>query len=295
VIPVGLTLQPEEAFLALLGGVIEDDADYYEVAPETLWRLDGAGELVENGFSRGFAALRARTGRPFVAHGVGLSVGTAARADAPRRRRWLERVGRDHRTFGFLWYTDHLGATSLGGLALTLPLALPMTAHAATVVRRSLRAMAAVVPDVGVENSVAYFMLGDPLDEPAFLRSVLRAPRTHLLLDLHNVHTMAENFGFDPAVYLGRLDLGRVIEIHLSGGSPSDPAWLPSGRVMRLDAHDSAVPEAVWRLFEEVAPRCPNLRGVTLERMEGTVASDDDVAEVRAELRRARAALKRLA
>jgi hypothetical protein len=41
-----------------------------------------------------------------------------------------------------------------------------------------------VVPDVGVENNVAYFMLGDPLGEPAFLRSILRAEGTHLLLDL---------------------------------------------------------------------------------------------------------------
>ncbi len=111
---------------------------------------------------------------------------------------------------------------------MTLPLALPPTAHAAAVVRRSLHALQAVVPDVGVENTVLYFTLGSPLDEPAFLRRVLRAPRTHLLLDLHNVFTMGQNFGFDPA-YLDRLDLAKVIEIHLSGGSPSDPAWLPSG------------------------------------------------------------------
>jgi len=146
------------------------------------------------------------------------------------------------------------------------------------------------VPDVGVENSVFYFVLGDPLDEPAFIGEVLRARRTHLLLDLHNVFTSALNFGFDPRAYLARLDLGRVIEIHLSGGSPSDPRWLPSGRVMRLDAHDSAVPEAVWRLFEEVAPRCGGLRGVTLERMEGTVGAGD-AAVIREELRRARRVL----
>ena len=61
---------------------------------------------------------------------------------------------------------------------------------------------------------------------------------------------------------------------------------------MRLDSHDTAVPEPVWALFDEVWPRCPNLRGVTLERMEDTVAVPD-VAVVRAELRRAREALRR--
>src|SRR5262249_5463916 len=151
-----------------------------------------------------------------------------------------------------LWYTDHLGVSAPAGLAATLPLPVPMNAHAVRVLRRSLDAMATVVPDVGLENTVAYFLLGDPLDEPAFLGRVLRAPQRHLLLDLHNVYTMAHNFGFEPEAYLERLELDRVIEIHLSGGAPSDPAWLPSGRVMRLDAHDSAVPEAVWQLFDRI-------------------------------------------
>ena len=62
-VPVGLTLQPDAAFLDLLGGAVEDAA-YYEVAPETLWYEGGAGRLVENGFFRRFAALRARTGKP---------------------------------------------------------------------------------------------------------------------------------------------------------------------------------------------------------------------------------------
>lgn len=296
-IPVGLTLQPEEEYLDLLGDVIRRDADYYEVAPETLWRArgrapDDGAVLEENGFFRRFVALRAETGKPFVAHGVGFSLGTAARADGPRKRRWIERLQRDHAALGYLWYTDHLGASSLAGLSITLPAALPMTAHAAAVVRRALRAMAEVVPDVGVENTVAYFTLGDPLEEPAFLRRVLRAPRTHLLLDVHNLYTMAQNFGFDPAAYAARLDLDRVIEIHLSGGSDSDPTWLPSRRVMRLDAHDTAVPEPVWRLFEDLAPRCSNLRGVTVERMEGTVGADD-VAVIRDEIRRAKRVLRR--
>lgn len=294
-IPVGLTLQPDEAFLDLLAEAIRSDADYYEVAPETLWRVPDADEarLEANGFYRRFAELRRRSGKPFVAHGVGWSVGTAAAADAPRRDRWRDTIRGTHADFELRWYTDHLGVTAPAGLALTLPLPLPMNRRAAAVVRRALRDLQAIVDDVGVENSVSYFVLGDPLDEPRFLARALDAPRTHLLLDLHNVFTMAQNFGFDPAAYLSRLDLGRVIEIHLSGGSHSDPAWLPSGRVLRLDGHDDAVPEPVWRMFEEVAPRCPNLRGVTLERMEGTVVGPEDAACVREELRRARRVMKR--
>jgi uncharacterized protein (UPF0276 family) len=290
VIPVGFTLQPDPQFLDLCGGIIRD-ADYWEVAPETLWRMRSDGRLEDNGYHKRFAAMT-RGRRFFVAHGVGISLGSAAAVDARRRRAWLARVKADHATFGFRWYTDHLGASAVDGLAMTLPLPLPMTAEAARTVRRRLSQMQRVVGHVGVENNVAYFVVGDPLDEPRFLMDCLRARGCHLLLDLHNVYTMAINHGFDPAEYLRRLDLAKVIEIHVSGGSESDPRWLPSGRVLRLDGHDGAVPELVWRMLEAVAPRCPNLRGVTLERMEGTV-EEADVPHLAAEIQRLRATVQR--
>jgi uncharacterized protein (UPF0276 family) len=286
-IPVGLTLQPEEAYLDRLAPLFEE-ADYLEVAPETLWKRGGLGGLEPNGFHRRFLEMR----KPFVAHGVGLSLGTAEEDDPARLREWLERIRLDHALFDFAWYTDHLGATTLDGRALTLPVPLPMTPEMALRVRTRLGHLQTVVPDVGFENAVFYFLFGRPLDEPGFFRAILTAPRMHLLLDLHNVHTMGKNLGFDPGDYLDRLDLSRVIEIHISGGSDSEPAWLPSGATQRLDSHDAPVPKPVWELLERVAPRCPNLRGVTLERMEGTVEAGD-VGLLREELHRAKRTLGR--
>jgi len=289
---VGLTLQPERAYLELLAPVLREEAEYVEVAPETLWMRDGGGRLLPNGYWREFAAWREETGKPFVAHGVGLSLGTVDPGDAARLQTWLDRIAADHAVFGFEWYTDHLGATTLDGRAITLPAPLPMTDAMAGVVRDRLARLQEVVPDVGFENAVFYFLFGRPLDEPGFFNRILTRPRMHLLLDLHNVHTMASNFGFDAAAYLDGIDLARVIEIHLSGGGDSDPNWLPAGRTLRLDSHDAAVPEAVWEMLASVAPRCPNLRGVTLERMEGTVRAED-VPLIREELRRARRVLGR--
>ena len=287
-VPVGFTLQPDLEFLERTEPL---RVDYYEVAPETLWRETPRGALEPNGFHRRFAALAAETGRFVVAHGVGLSLGSC---DGPRLRRWLARVAADAETFRFRWYSDHLGTTALAGRSVILPLPLPMTAPARAIVRRRLAALQRIVPDVAVENTVAYFLLGDALEEPGWLSSIVARPRMHLVLDLHNVFTMAENFGFDPDAWLARLDLARVIEIHLSGGADSDPAWLPSGRTLRLDGHNGRVPEAVWSLYERWAPRCPNLRGVTLERMEGTV-TDVDVPLLADELARARDLARRLA
>ena len=284
---VGFTLQPNTQFLDLLEGVAGEGADFFEVAPETLWYFDSEGRQGPNSYYHRILNFGRIREKPFVAHGVGYSVGSTSPGFEAHRQRWLDAIGSTHADFDFLWYTDHLGVTVLDGQALALPLALPMTDAMADHLRDSLAVLQAVVPDVGLENSVFYYMLGNPLDEPAFLARALAADRLHLLLDLHNVYTMAVNLGFDPGEYLDRLPLERVVEIHISGGADSDPAWLPDGKSMRLDSHDCAVPEEVWKLLETTAPRCRNLRGVTLERMEGTVEADD-VAVLDAELRRLR-------
>lgn len=274
---VGFTLQPDELFLDLLAGVASEHADYFEVTPETLWaeRDEHDGARNEHGFKpnryHAFMQQLAReTGKPFVAHGVGLSLAGSCEAGAYVQC-WREQLTRDAALFGYHWFTEHLGATMLDGQNTTLPLPVPMTRHAASLVRDRLRALQTIVPDVGIENTCHYFLPGDPLREPRWIARILSAPRTHLLLDLHNLHAMALNFGFDPHAYLSQLNLARVIEIHVSGGSESDPHWLPNGASLRIDSHDGAVPEPVWSLLANVAPRCPNLRGVTLERMEGTV------------------------
>ena len=283
----GITLQPEDEFLGHLDRVLREDVDYFEVAPETMWAVDDDDRFRPNRYRGTFLALAEKARRPFVAHGVALSLGSASPDDAPRRRRWLRQIAIDHRRFGFLWYSDHLGPTTVAGEAVTSPMPLPMTATSAALVRAQLAAMQRVVPNVGFENSVTYFLFGRLADEPAFFERILGPPGMHLVLDLHNVYTMARNLGGDPGAYLAAIDLRNVIEIHLAGGNRSQPGWLPGGRTVRLDSHDSAVPEEVWRLFAAVVPRCSGLRGVTLERMEGTVRAADGPL-IREELRRAR-------
>ncbi len=289
---VGFTLQPDEEFLALCAALLEH-ADYAELAPETLWRRRDDGAFVENGFHVEVGRIVDRAGVAVVSHGVGLSLGTLDDADEPRLSAWLARLAKDAARFRFRWASDHLGATHIGGLHLQLPVPVPMTAaHAAATRRRLARLAAAVGAPAAVETTANHFVLGDPLDEPAFVAACTEG--AGVVLDLHNVWTMAQNLGFDVDAYLSRLPLDRVVEIHVSGGSESDPRWLPSGRSVRLDSHDGAVPEAVWSLLAAWAPRCPRLQGVTLERMEGTV-DDDTVPLLREELARVRKLVDTLA
>ena len=280
---IGLALHPSQDYLDRITPLLERDVDVLEVAPETTWYRDPHGELQANRYHARFLALGERHNLPFIAHGVGLSPGSAE--PGLRRQRWLARLAADQTRFHYRWYTEHLGATVLADHELALPLGLPMTADHAAIVRASLGDMQRITPIVGLENTALYFAHGDPAHEPAFLRQCL-GDQHHLLLDLHNLHTMAVNFGLDPDAYLAALDLDRVLEIHLSGGSDTDPAWF-HGPTLRLDSHDDHVPEPVWRLFERVLPRCPGLRAVIVERMDDSLEPGDEL-RLRDELRRAR-------
>ena len=78
---VGLMLPPDQATLDRLMPLLEGPVQHFAVTPETLWRPTAAGDLAPNDYHRRFLELGARTGRPFIAHGVALSP-----AGAERRR-----------------------------------------------------------------------------------------------------------------------------------------------------------------------------------------------------------------
>ncbi len=285
----GFVLHPEPQYLHLCREIIEDEADFLEVAPETFWQAGPAGRPEPSPWADVLDELRRRSGKPLVAHGVGLSPGTAAgdSGDEERLERWLAQIARDQERFGFLWYTEHLGWIQAEGREAVLPLPLPATEEAVRTVAHRLGRLRPIVPAVGFENQVSYFALGEVREEPTFWNRICTEGDLWLLLDLHNCWTQCVNFGVPLEEYLAGIDLARVLEIHLSGGSDSEPGWLPSGRVLRIDSHDGPVPEPVWRAFAALRPRCPHLRGVVVERM-GWAVTADDVPALRDEVRRAR-------
>ena len=257
----GFTLQPDLEFLRLTRRIVEEYADFYELTPEAFWARDFR-RTHQHGIVR---EIVARSGRPCVGHGVGYSVGAPERTE--RHDRWLAELRLEMRDFGFAWYSEHLGFTEHEGLQATLPLPLPPTREAVRAVAARMKELATLTPVVAFENNVAYVRAGDPLAEPEFFGAICAEAGCWLLLDLHNAYTQCLNFGVDLDRYLDRLDLARVLEIHVSGGSESEPGWLRSGRAYRLDTHDGPVPEPVWQALERLLPRCPGLRGVVLERL----------------------------
>ncbi|MEZ5973723.1 MAG: DUF692 family protein [Planctomycetota bacterium] len=112
-----------------------------------------------------------------------------------------------------------------------------------------------------------------------------------MLLDVHNVYTTAVNAGFNPRTYIERLPLDKVIEIHVSGGCSPIPRGCAAAMSCASIATTKGADE-VWELLQFALPRCPKLRGVTLERLEGTI-EPDDVPRLVDELQRIRRILGR--
>lgn len=272
---VGLLLPASAAHLDSLEGLLPQ-ADYFEICPEAAW-ISATSD--DEDAKRRWTNLRDRSGKPFVGHGVGWSPGTPLLASGPEAERshnWLARIAHCHQLFDFQWYSDHLGfSATVEGWQTVLPLPLPPTQAAAAAVRARMQALSKVIPAVGFENSVFYFSMVARADEPWLCNSFAEAADCHIVLDVHNIYTVCLNSGVEPMAFLERFDTQRVIEIHLSGGSESEPDWLAGGQMLRLDSHDGPIPEPVWELASRALELCPNVRGLTLERLDGTLEPEE--------------------
>lgn len=189
---VGLVLHPDAEYLDLCRALIEQEADFFEVAPETLWQVDSSSQFSWSPWADVMDDVRQRSGKPFVGHGLGLSLGTASTSaqDEARLTRWLAQIARDQERFGYLWYTEHLGWVQSEGREAVLPLPLPATEESVQTVATRLNRLRPLLPLVGFENQVTYFAFEDIRREPPFWNRICDVGDLWLLLDLHNCYTL---------------------------------------------------------------------------------------------------------
>jgi uncharacterized protein len=195
---------------------------------------------------------------PVVMHCIGLSICSADVFDEG----YLERLSQWRVRHDCRWLSEHLAFTRTGsGHETNAAVALPIPYDHAMldlVCARVRIAQARLGCPFLLENNVNFFTFPDEeMSEAEFLNRLTQETGCHLLLDLHNVYTNAVNHRFDACAFLGALDLTRVFEIHIAGGS--------SMMGFHIDSHAGPTLEGVWRLLEFVVPRAPALRGVTFE------------------------------
>jgi len=240
---------------------------FVEITPEALcWeRQIGNTVVMELAPGKLHRAQDVCSDLPIVVHGVQLSIGSAHGWN----NAYLDMLEQLQEVWPFQWHSEHLGFQTIsdddgGTLEIGMPLPLPNTLEAAELIieRSQLITHRFALPFL-LENPAHYLedqmhMNNDAIsDEIDLMNWITRNGSAGHLLDLHNLYCNALNRGFDPYAALDRLNLEKVGEIHLAGGSWRDGFC--------MDAHDNIVPEPVWEMLDYVLPRVPNVGGVVFE------------------------------
>jgi uncharacterized protein (UPF0276 family) len=269
-----------------------DLLDFAEITPEIYHRAENIQGCIQLLPERKLfdAARRRCESLPVTMHSVSLSIGSVYGMYEP----CLVMMDRLRTEWPFHWYSEHLqfqatpdknGESRETGI----PFPLPPTIEAAELVaaRAVLIQRRYGVPFL-LENPAHYLpdLPSDPEigDEFGLMRRIIVLSGCGQLLDLHNLYCNALNFDFDPVVALGKINLDRVGEIHVAGGSWRDGFY--------MDAHDGRVPEAVWDLLERALSRAPGVPAVVFEILDEYLErlGPDGIAQ---ELERARSIWRR--
>jgi hypothetical protein len=284
------------AAVAVEEGVVAVEADRFGLGwrpplalgiLSNLDRIDVVEVIADDFFNASRSQLRAlktlAAQVPVTLHGVSLGLASSVTVD----RRRLDLTARLCEEIRPLSWSEHLAFVRGGGIEighLAAPPRCDETIEGALKNLSLARTTVCIAPQV--ENIAT--LIDPPLsryDEATWVSEIIRNSQSDLLLDLHNLHANATNFGFNPMDLISRIPPGRVRGIHLAGGK-----WVGKGDVRRvLDDHLHDVPDPVYALLEEIGARTEPGLTVILER-DGDFPSIECLLD---QLDRAREALAR--
>jgi uncharacterized protein len=234
----GVGLKPEH-YATILDD--QPDVGWFEVHPENYMCAGGPPH-------RYLSAIREHYSLSL--HGVGLSIGSAARLDRAHLARLRALVNR----YEPASFSEHLAWSSHDAGFFNDLLPLPYTAETLRIVCDHVdETQEAVGRRMLLENPATYVVFEDStFDEIDFLDEVARRTGCGLLLDINNVHVSCTNHGNDAGAYLKRFPIGHVGEVHLAGHAVEVD---DDGHRVLIDSHDRQVITEVWAHYAAVIVR----------------------------------------
>jgi uncharacterized protein (UPF0276 family) len=228
-------------------------SDVIEISPDTVAQSTDSGKHLREGVLLEYKSVAAEM--KFVAHGVGLSIGSHDHWDED----YLQLLDELFERFPLLWHSEHLACTMVDGESLGTMLALPRTEEVLDLLCERIKRLQ--------ERYRAPFLLEHVirlLPEPeaeytdaAFLNALTRRSGCGLILDAYNLQCDRLNFGFDVESFLGELDFSPVKELHLAGGAQH--------KGFQLDIHSRPTDTATLELGKKIMARASNLELITYE------------------------------
>lgn len=226
----GLGLR-QEHLTTLINDGVPDAIDFFEIAPEN-WMAHGGRKRQQLN-----ALLKQR---PFVAHGLSLSIGSSD----PLDESFIEDIARFLDNHHIDLYSEHLSWCSANGHLYDL-LPLPFTEQTVEhVAQRVQRVQQILGRRIALENTSFYMAAPhSSMDEASFIRAVIEAADCDLHLDINNVFVNSVNFSFDPYQYLMALPTERIAYMHTAG-------HFREAEDLVIDTHGAEVTEDVWQLLD---------------------------------------------
>jgi len=273
--PLGLAFTYEGHHAALLERVLPL-VDYIEVTPDTIAERRNGNTCLH---APTLTELQGLRDVPVLAHGVGLSIGSADEMSAP----YLHLLDQLVEQVEVAWHSEHLGYTTVAGQHLGTMLPVPRTEEALDLVCERVRVIQERygLPFL-LENVVGLLpdYRGD-FSQAGFLNALCRRSGCGLLLDIYNLECEVHNQGLELEAFLAELDFAHVRELHLACGVEH--------RGLLLDIHSRLPRESTIELARGCIERAGcSLRAVTFELLPEfvPVLGHDEIVGALARLRR---------
>jgi len=235
--------------------------DMIEISPDTVARSEGKRARLRPEVLDEYASVASQV--RFVAHGVGLSIGSFDGWNESYLRLLDELFGR----LELAWHSEHLAYTEVAGENVGTMLALPRTQEAVDLICERVRRVQERYEVPFLLEHVIQLLPDAPGEfTPAgFLNAITSSTGCGLILDVYNLECDAYNQGLDIPAFLDELNLAAVREMHLAGGVQQNG--------FQLDIHSRTVADSTLKLAREVAARAPGLRAVTYEFLKEAIRS----------------------
>lgn len=227
--------------------------DSIEISPDAIARSDGKRACLRPEVLGEYAAVAKSV--EFVAHGIGLSIGSFDRWEEGYLRLLDELFER----FDLAWHSEHLACTVVAGENVGTMFPLPRTEEVLDLVCERVRLIQERYRVPFLLEHVIHLLPDAPAEfTPAgFLNAITSRTGCGLVLDAYNLECDAFNQGLDIMAFLDELDLGPVCELHLAGGVQHNG--------FHLDIHSGRTHDRTLVLALDIIKRAPGLRVVTFE------------------------------
>ena len=233
--------------------------DTIEISPDTIARSAAKQACLRPEILEEYASVFPQVN--FIAHGVGLSIGSFDHWNEGYLRLLDELFER----LNLEWHSEHLAYTQVADENVGTMLPLPRTEEALDLICSRVEALQ---KRYGVPFLLEHVIrllpdLPGKFTPAGFLNAITSRTGCGLILDAYNLECDAYNQGLNISAFLDELDLAPVRELHLAGGVQR--------RGFHLDIHSNPTRDTTLALGLDIIRRTPNLNVVTYEFLKEAV------------------------